>query len=371
MNKPNPIPPKIALGFFLLLCTFTSYAQHVFRGTVADYETGEVIPYATVFLANTTFGVSADEEGRFSLAIPEGNYEVIVRMLGYEGLTYNLRTSEIQPQGYKLMLIAADEELDILDVKESRDPAWYRNLDEFKRNFLGTSETAQSCKLLDETVLRLDDQSEAGVLKVSAIDLLKINNPKLGYRIDYLLKEFKFQAREGYVFYAGYPFFIDDSTLSKSKRKKVEKRRDIAYRGSLQHLIRSLYEGVTEREGFVLRKIYRIPDPSKPGKYMDQLDTTPISPDVLVKKNLEGEVFLSFQDHLHITYTHERESLAYLGSNYRGKPGNQVSIMHLEIDSLKIYPNGSYDDPFGLLMEGYMAWERVGDLLPIDYGPEQ
>ena len=371
MNKPNPILQKIVLGFFLFLVPSNSFAQNIFKGTIADYETGEGIPYATVFLANTTFGVSADGEGKFSLTIPDGNYEVIVRMLGYEGLTYNLRTAELQPQGYKLLLIAADEELDVLYVEESRDPAWYRNLGEFKRNFLGTSEIAQSCQLLNETVLRLDDHTEPGVLKVSATDLMKINNQKLGYRIDYWLKEFKYQAREGYVFYAGYPFFIEDSTLSKSNRRKVEKRRDIAYKGSLQHLIRSFYEGNAEGEGFVLRKIYRMPDPSKPGKFIDQLDTSPISQDVFIRKNLDGEVFLSFQDHLHITYIHERESIAYLGSSYRGKPGNQVSIMHLEIDSLKIFPNGSYDDPFGLLMEGYMAWERVGDLLPIDYEPEQ
>lgn len=41
------------------------------------------IAYATIFLTGTTVGVSADEQGYFSVQIPEGSYEVLVRMLGY------------------------------------------------------------------------------------------------------------------------------------------------------------------------------------------------------------------------------------------------------------------------------------------------
>jgi hypothetical protein len=40
------------------------------------------------------------------------------------------------------------------------------------------------------------------------------------------------------------------------------------------------------------------------------------------------------------------------------------------MEDLEIYANGSYADPFGILVEGYIAWERVGDLLPMDYSPK-
>ena len=99
MSKPNSILFKIVLGFFLSLVVNIAFAQHVFQGTVADYDTGEGIPYATVFITNTTFGVSADDNGKFSLSIPEGNYEVIIRMLGYNGLVFSLSTDDLKPQG--------------------------------------------------------------------------------------------------------------------------------------------------------------------------------------------------------------------------------------------------------------------------------
>ncbi|WP_425638440.1 carboxypeptidase-like regulatory domain-containing protein [Algoriphagus yeomjeoni] len=370
MNRPNSILVKIVLGLFLFLGGNMAIAQLVFQGTVADYDTGDGIPYATVFITNTTFGVSADENGKFSLSIPEGNYEVIIRMLGYNGLVFSLSTAELKPQGYRFLLTPSEEELDLVEVKVNRDPAWYRNLENFKAYFLGTSENGIKCKFLNETVLRLDDQSEAGVLKVTAADILRIENPNLGYRLDYLLEEFRFQRKDGYVFYAGYPLFVPDSTLSRGKQRKVEKQREKAYRGSLQHLIRSIYEGNTEEEGFILRKLYRIPDPSNPGKFVNQLDSNPFSAEELIKKNAEGKVMLRFSDYVHVTFTEELESVEFRGRASSGKLGNQVSTLHLEMEELEIYANGSYADPFGILVEGYIAWERVGDLLPMDYMPE-
>ena len=176
--------------------------------------------------------------------------------------------------------------------------------------------------------------------------------------------------KDGYVFYAGYPLFVPDSTLSRGKQRKVEKQREKAYRGSLQHLVRSIYEGNTTEQGFILRKLYRIPDPSNPGKFVNQLDTNPISAQELITKNFEGKVMLRFSDYIHVTYTEELESVEFRGRASPGKPGNQVSTIHLEMAELEIYANGSYADPFGILVEGYIAWERVGDLLPMDYSPK-
>ena len=370
MSKPNSILFKIVLGFFLSLVVNIAFAQHVFQGTVVDYDTGEGIPYATVFITNTTFGVSADDNGKFSLSIPEGNYEVIIRMLGYNGLVFSLSTDDLKPQGYRFLLSPSEEELDEVEVNVNRDPAWYRNLESFKAYFLGTSKNGIQCKFLNETMLRLDDQSEAGVLKVTAADILKIENPTLGYRLDYLLEEFRFQRKDSYVFYAGYPLFVPDTTLSRGKQRKVEKQREKAYRGSLQHLMRSIFDGSVEQEGFILRKLYRVPDPTNPGKFVNQLDRNPISAQEIIVRNTEGKVLLSFKDYLHVTYTKELESIEFKGRASTEKLGNQVSIIHLEMEELEIYANGSYADPFGILVEGYIAWERVGDLLPMDYKPE-
>lgn len=370
MDKPNSILLKIVLGLFFLGLHPALQAQHIFKGSIADSENQEPIPYATVFLTNTTLGVSADEGGSFSISIPDGNYEVIVRMMGYGNLTYRIQTDNLPPQGFKFLLNRVEEELETVQVESDRDPAWYRNLALFKDYFLGMSKNGKNCTIENDNVLRIDDQSEPGLLQVKASDVLKIHNPLLGYFIEYSLVDFKYRSRQGYVFYGGYSLFIPDSTLSNRRLKKAKKQREIAYSGSIQHLIRSMYEGNTTEEGFVIRKLYRMPNPNDPGKFIDQVESDPISIDELLVKDEAGKVFLKFEDYLYITFTEENESAEYRGIATSGPPGPQVSLMHLETDSVEIYANGSYADPYGILVEGYIAWERIGDLLPMDYGPE-
>ncbi|PZX49634.1 carboxypeptidase-like regulatory domain-containing protein [Algoriphagus chordae] len=369
MNKPNSILVKIVLGVFLFLGGSLSFGQAIFKGTIVDIETDEAIPYATVFLANTTIGASTDEKGKFSLYMPEGNYEVIIRMLGYEGITFNLPASMVQPQGYKFMLVAVDEELEQLDVKESRDPAWYRNLDDFKRYFLGTSLNSRSTVILNEMSMILDDQSEPGKLIASSRDILKLETTNLGYRLDYLLNDFRYDYRGGLVTYSGFPLFIPDTTLSKRKQRRVERNRLEAYYGSMQHFIRSLYYGKTVAEGYEIRRFYRKEDPEHAGKFIDSVATEPIT-SLAIMKNRDRREFLEFSDYILVTYQNESESPLYVQGMGRGTRKSQTSIMSLTVDSVEIFENGSLSDPFGIVVEGYIGWERVGDLLPIDYYPE-
>jgi hypothetical protein len=355
---------KRFLFLFLLLASSGAFSQQLFKGTIVDAAQDEPIPYATVFLTNTTFGVSADEDGRFALNAPKGNYEVIVRMLGYEPLTFSLNTSEIKSQGYRIMLQPVEDELDEIEVKDARDPAWYRNLEIFKAHFLGTSANAKHAGIQNETDLRLDDQSERGVLRAKAADVLEIENPNLGYRVQYLLTDFRYDRSKGYTFYGGNPLFFPDTTLGSAKRKKVEKAREEAYRGSLQHFIQALYRGKVREEGFEIRRLDRLP---KEGGFLDQLHSEILSEETLLARGPDGTVRISYDFHLHVLYKFEKESIEYAGTVNGNRANNQTSIMKLEVDSLELYENGGYSDAFGIMVEGYMGWERVADLLPLDY----
>lgn len=368
MSKPNSILFKIVLGLFLFFSSLPAFAQAVFKGTIADMETGEGIPYATVFLANTTLGTSTDEEGKFSINLPEGNYEVIIRILGYQGMTFNLPASNVKPQGYRFLLEQIDEELEGLNVNDTRDPAWYRNLEDFKRYFLGTSKNGKATKIENEMSMILDDISEPGTLIASSRDILKINNPNLGYRLDYLLNDFRNNYKQGFVTYSGYPLFIPDSTLSNSKQRKVEKNRLEAYYGSLQHFIRSIYIGKSVAEGYEIRRLYRKDDPVHRGKFIDSVATETIT-SLAIRENRDTREFLEFEGYLLISYMNEKESPQYVLNIGRGTRKFQNSILRMTTDSVEIFENGSLSDPFGLVVEGYMGWERVGDLLPIDYSP--
>jgi hypothetical protein len=369
MNKPNSMLLKCVLGFFLFLTSFFADAQAIFKGTIVDIETEKPIPYASVFLANTTIGTSSDEQGKFSLYLPEGSYEVIIRILGYEGLTFNLPSSNVQPQGYRFKLVSVDEDLDEMEVSDVRDPSWYRNLDDFKKYFLGTSENSRNTEILNQLSMILDDQSIPGTLIASSRDILKIDNINLGYRLEYLLEYFRNDYKSGLVTYSGFPLFIPDSNLSKGKQRRVERNRLEAYYGSRQHFLKAVYNGRTVAEGFEMRRLFREADPDRPGKFIDRVDTIPIT-SVAILRNIEKREFLEFSDHILVTYLNEKESSLFVEGLRRAPRNNQTSIMRMPVDSVEIFENGSLSDPFGIIFEGYMGWERVGDFLPIDYVPE-
>ncbi|MEE1365560.1 MAG: carboxypeptidase-like regulatory domain-containing protein, partial [Muribaculaceae bacterium] len=54
----------------------------VVSGVVVD-ESKEPVGYATVALKGTAYGLSSDEDGRFSINAPSGEYTLVVSMLGY------------------------------------------------------------------------------------------------------------------------------------------------------------------------------------------------------------------------------------------------------------------------------------------------
>jgi len=255
---------KLSLFFACLFLPMSLIAQVEFWGRVLDSTTQSGIPYASVFLPGSTFGVSTDESGLFSFLIPEGEYEVMVRLVGYTPKLINLSTFDMNENGYTIALNRSYRELDVLEVEVQRDPIWYENLKLFKQYFLGRTKNGKETSILNQNIIRLDSESVPSTLQVKAPDVLQIENPNLGYRIEYLLDEFMYSSEKGTFFFSGYSRFFPDSTINRSRAKRIESNRKEAYLGSMQHLIRGLYEGTAADEGFEFRSIEKKKNPERP-----------------------------------------------------------------------------------------------------------
>lgn len=405
LSKPKSVHSLLILAFLLVVFSNSSEAQNTLKGRVIEYSTETPIPYASIFLTNTTLGITADEQGEFTLSIPDGSYNVLVRMLGYEPLTFSINTNRLPKKGFQVQLNSEDQELEEIDVEEERDPIWYRNLELFKKYFLGTSKNGQSVQIENEKDLLLDRESHPDILQVSAKNPIQLDNPNLGYHVEFLLVDFEYDFKKETILYKGYPLFIPYEDVKRAKAKKFQKNRGLAYRGSLQHLIHCLYLGVSEEEGYVLQKMKSIPNPDKPSPAIMEearslvksststalkdsiqvhvlskstlpdsilvLQQQALDPESLLdREKEEGRVFLNFSDHIHITYTKEPMAREYPGApigSYR--KSNQISKIKLNDPRVELFASGSFDDPLGIMVEGYMAWERVGDLMPIDFVP--
>jgi len=393
----------ITLSVFLICLNISASNAQVFNGTVVDEETGYPVPYSNIFLTNTTLGVSADQNGDFSLQIPEGNYEVVVRMLGYELMVFNLRTEEMGTS-YLIKLKPDLKQLSEIKVVAKRDELWYRNLEIFKSYFLGTSNRARKCEILNPEVLVFDSESKSGILTARAGDVLKINNPELGYEIDYILTEFKLDSIGEKVLFQGYPSYKNLSKYNSKLPRRIIRNRENAYKGSLHHFLRSVYDGNADQEGYLVRQVIKAPNPDRPSdqeiaeakerirqttsnseknslyrnylvkeslpKMTFQGDTIYVDTDEFITKLDNGKVQLQFEEYLEVTYLKQVEEKAYFlthPTNPNIHKNSQVSILRLNVDSTIINNQGVTYNPFDILLLGYMGWEKMGDFVPIDY----
>lgn len=75
------------LGLWLVFVLFTVKGQNGFiRGTVYDDVTAENLPGVTVFVVGTTTGSITDFDGKFSISLPAGTYDIRVSFISYETL---------------------------------------------------------------------------------------------------------------------------------------------------------------------------------------------------------------------------------------------------------------------------------------------
>lgn len=83
---------KVDLGkilfliLFLILSAMTALAGTV-KGTITDKQTKEPLTGATVQVAGSTQGAVADIDGCYTLQVPDGVYDLVVRYVGYVDIT--------------------------------------------------------------------------------------------------------------------------------------------------------------------------------------------------------------------------------------------------------------------------------------------
>ena len=75
------------LFFFILFYSTVANSQNGFiRGTIYDDKTAESLPGVTAFAEGTTFGSISDFDGKFSITLPAGTYNLRVSFISYETL---------------------------------------------------------------------------------------------------------------------------------------------------------------------------------------------------------------------------------------------------------------------------------------------
>ena len=136
-----------------MLCGVFSNAQKVLLGTILSKDSKLPIASASIFLSNTSIGAISKDNGGFVLQpFPEGRFDLVVSIIGYETYTTTVVSNAI-PTNLTILLTPKVKELQEVIVTPYEKNGWEKWGDFFMENLIGKTPNATACKLLNKEVV--------------------------------------------------------------------------------------------------------------------------------------------------------------------------------------------------------------------------
>ncbi len=346
---------------------FSQQAHFPVTGKVIDKSTGAVLQGASVFAQNTTFGMATNADGKFKLNLPNGGYDFVVTYTGYTTESIRINTSsvdkelviELNPQQKSL------EEVSVVFSNEVKD-GWIKYGQLFTDNFIGKSVFSRQTKILNPDVLKFYFSKKRDRLKVIANEPLIVYNDALGYTIKFSIDSFTHEFANNITQFIGYPLF-EEMAGTQDQQALWKQNRLLAYNGSVLHFMRSFYNKRLSDEGFELQLLVKNNDHEVAIQVKDAYEAL----NYLRNDSLNVVEFYPNQPDVAVIYNKAKPQQEYLSFDPGAKKNFQVSTITIALDqSIIIEENGYFYDQTDLTINGYWAFEKVGDMLPYDYVPE-
>ncbi len=390
------------LSIFFLFCSHFSSSQNRITGVVLNGIDNTKLNAASVFINNTSKGTITGNDGIFSInTITETNFELVISYTGFKTVSVKVTPENIH-SNFTIKLFPRKNELSEIMITSPEKDGWKKWGSFFTKSFLGASDFALQCKIINPEVLSFYYDKQNQILTAYSHDNLIIHNRALGYNIRYQLEEFAYYGMNKIITYIGYTGY-EDLNL-KNIRKKWTSNRKEAYRGSLLHFMRTVYDNTTATKGFILReKIKVLPTDSAfkqifrngilatnvvidsnqyfsvagPKKvltnspeYIDLFNKKSFDLTKAIASESENQKKFYFLNSLQVVYKNAKEKDDYLKHVWRplGSSKFQTSEFSLVLDEpILIEQNGVYHNPLNVLTSGYWGWCKMAEMLPIDY----
>jgi hypothetical protein len=245
----------------------------------------------------------------------------------------------------------------------SKDKNRLNNYTQFVKLFLGETDNSQSCKILNPEDLHLHSDDQTNVLTGFSVKPLQILNKALGYTILYDLTDFRFDPSTGLLRFSGNHYFQPISGSARNNKIWTRKRL-YAYYGSKMHLFRAIFSDSLYKENF---NLFEFKKDSLTNSNTNVLQVNnPILRNTLVKSQNSIYRTIYYNHPVLVSYKDNHPEL------YTGITGFQPKLNVSTIfftDSIRIFRNGYFDNPYSITWGGDLSNERVGDLLPFDFVP--
>jgi hypothetical protein len=395
------------LRFFLLVSCLlgalgAAHAQGRITGVVQDSATHEPLAFASVFLANTTLGATTTEQGTFVFErVPKGTYDIVGSYVGYRLAKQSITvTAGATAPAVTLRLTSSGPQLG--EVVVHADSHQEDNYRKFIDLFVGRTAFSKQCRITNAEDVDVAFNDTTKTLTATTDKYVQVENKALGYRLKYFGMSFQYNETSDAVSYEGQTVFEEMKPKDENQRRQWAANRLAAYNGSLTHFLKSVYDNQVKENDFLAQQV-RLVVPLRAARAeaalrkkktpftaaeLDSLrawselpPTAQLNPaarpiDSLRRVAADGRVFLRFTDELQVVYFGEAPDPAYpgpmspIGPAEKTMPAKrQVSRLSLLAPETELNPNGTLENPFDVGRGEYWGFQRIGELLPLDYAP--
>ncbi|MBN2000021.1 carboxypeptidase-like regulatory domain-containing protein [candidate division KSB1 bacterium] len=378
----------LSLTMFLLI-TVAAFpgmpvTDYSISGTVRDKTTNEPLMNVNVFLSGTTKGSTTDMEGFYEIKnILPGEYELVVSMMGYQRLVQmiylHLERSIVKNFTLEQRILPGEA----VQVTASIPKDWKKNLKRFKKLFLGESDLASKCVILNPEVLILDYDRETKKLHAKAERPLNIENKALGYKIELVLEDFTYKHDPFFLSYRHNERFSQLMPENEQQARKWDQNRRKVYFGSLRHFLKTLYRGEKALDSAGYETFLLRPEGQPPIVKYRHIKVTADS--LLFRNRTALAKTLSFAYPLKVVYLNKKNDRnRYMPTMVLLKKFNesagayydlpdsdmyQTSVISLADDVIINEYGGIYKSKDFYVVAGYWMGDRIAGLLPMDYVP--
>ncbi len=362
-----------------IVCTRAQTYQLI--GVVMDSAVRKPISGAMVFVGHTSLRANTDRRGHFTIAqVPLGTVDVVASSSEHRPARLTLRqTSDSIRQRDTIWLrpVRIPSLNEVIATASANDKNRSKGLALFFDRFIGTSNTARACRLINPWVLevQLTKQEKKEHFRANATDIVGIENLELGYTLHCYVE--KFEVLDRVARFWGAVGFSEMLPNDQAQASLWQTNRARTYGGSLSHFLHTLTSGKTAKEGFYLYPIgkdypyfysARVPEKVTLAEGATLLDTTAFA--------FERKLRLKGQEYLQINYDREPEEVMF--RKFAKQMANRLELeSRFQPSWLRFFrPEGTVFNTAGWLCHpnevdvlGYWEFETWGDRVPANFLP--
>lgn len=334
--------------------------KHKVSGMVIDKETGDPIPTANIYISLTTIGTYTKYDGSFEFSTNlAGIHTLVISYIGYKTETEELNFYADKNPYFEIELSVDPIEMDEVEITASNDE-WEEHFEFFKRNFVGETGIADDTRIENPWVVGFEEDEEGNLVAYSQRPLI-ITNHALGYKLNVDLIEFRWPQNGDSGYYLFYSSYEEMESERRADKRNWERNRRDVYNGSFEHFLKSLYNDDLKGNDFqvVLADTHNMINIPK----LDSLQRSGLR----TLTNVNG---LRLKDVKAYQIRYPVDVL--YGKRWFNTDKERSRITPMQPGGYFVVTNEArLANPVSLRLDGVWSQDRLANLLPTDYNPEE